>query len=92
MQNILMHMWIVSWGQQKSFLYACKSLYFLFIFYFRDSVCYFKKINENKIKYLQMTVLYTKYKAENNAVWTIYVKYGQKNLPRGLEIWVWNPV
>ncbi len=30
-----------------------------------------------------MTVLYTKYKAENNALWTIYVKYG-------LEIWVWN--
>ncbi len=29
-------------------------------------------------KYLQMTVLYTKYKAENNAVWTIYVKYGPK--------------
>ncbi len=33
---------------------------------------------KNKIKNLQMTVLYTKYKAENNAVWTIYVKYGQK--------------
>ncbi len=25
-----------------------------------------------------MTVLYTKYKAENNALWTIYVKYGLK--------------
>ncbi len=23
-----------------------------------------------------MTVLYTKYKAENNALWAIYVKYG----------------
>ncbi len=29
-------------------------------------------------KYLQMTVLYTKYKAENNALWTIDVKYGLK--------------
>ncbi len=25
-----------------------------------------------------MTVIYTKYKAENSAVWTIYVKYGTK--------------
>ncbi len=25
-----------------------------------------------------MTILYTKYKAENNAVWTSYVKYGLK--------------
>ncbi len=40
-----------------------------------------------------MTVLYTKYKAENNAPWTIYVKCGLK-IPR--EVWkfesgkVWN--
>ncbi len=25
-----------------------------------------------------MSVLYTKYKGENNALWTIYVKYGLK--------------
>ncbi len=40
-----------------------------------------RKINEKnlrKYKYLQMTVLYTKYKAENNALWTIYVNYGLK--------------
>ncbi len=29
-----------------------------------------------------MTVLYTKYKAENNALWTIYVKYGLKSTER----------
>ncbi len=62
---------------QKSFLCAYKSLYFFllfFIFYFRDSVgCHFK-INSAK-KYLHMTVLYTKYKAENNALLTIYAKY-----------------
>ncbi len=40
-----------------------------------------------------MTVLYTKYKAENNAVWTIYVKYDLKIYR---EVWkfesgkVWN--
>ncbi len=28
-----------------------------------------------KITYLQMTILFTKYKAENNALWTIYVNY-----------------
>ncbi len=36
-----------------------------------------KKPWENK-KYLQMTVLYAKYEAENNALWTICVKYGLK--------------
>lgn len=36
-----------------------------------------------------MTVIYTKYNAENNFVRTIYVKYGVKNIQRGLEIWVW---
>ncbi len=35
-----------------------------------------------------MTVLCIKYKAEKNALSTIYVKYGL-NLPRDLEIWVW---
>ncbi len=40
-----------------------------------------------------MTVLYTKYKAENNALWNIYVKYGLKI---NSEVWkfesrkVWN--
>ncbi len=40
-----------------------------------------------------MTVLYTKYKAENNAPWTIFVKYGLKIYQ---EVWkfesgkVWN--
>ncbi len=48
-----MHMWIVSRRHKKSFLCACKSLYFLFIYYFlqyiRDSVCcHFEKINEKK--------------------------------------------
>ncbi len=37
---------------------------------------------------IKNTVLYTKYKAENNALWTIYVKYGLK-IYRVLEIWVW---
>lgn len=36
-----------------------------------------------------MTVIYTKYNAENNFVRTIYVKYGVKNIQRGLKIWVW---
>ncbi len=46
-----------------------------------------------KWKYLKMTVLYTKYKAENNALWTIYVTYGLKIYR---EVWkfesgkVWN--
>ncbi len=31
---------------------------------------------ENKNIYWRL--LYTKYKAENNALWTIYVKYGRK--------------
>ncbi len=36
-------------------------------------------LQENqKKKFLQMTVLYSKYKAENNALWTNYVKYGLK--------------
>ncbi len=70
---------------QKSFLCACKSLYLYF--YFRGSVCslvcfyHSKNINEKppeKYKYLQMTVMYTKYKAENCSVWTIYVKYVPK--------------
>ncbi len=40
-----------------------------------------------------MTVIHTKYKAENSSVWTIYVKYGPK-IHR--EVWkfesgkVWN--
>ncbi len=48
---------------------------------------------KKKQKYLQMTVLYTKYKAENNALLTIYVKYGLKIYR---EVWkfesekVWN--
>ncbi len=60
--------------------------------------CHFKKINEKKplrkyFFFLQMTVLYTKYEAENNALWTIYVKYGLKIY---WEVWkfesgkVWN--
>ncbi len=32
MQNIPMHVWIVSWGHKKSFLCACKSLYFFIYF------------------------------------------------------------
>ncbi len=51
-----------------------QNIFYLFIIL--GTPCYFKK---NKIKkYLQMTVLYTKYKAENNAVWTIFVKYDLK--------------
>ncbi len=35
--------------------------------------------NPEKIKiFTDDCVLYTNYKAENNAVWTIYVKYGLK--------------
>ncbi len=50
---------------QKSFLCACSHL---------------KKINVKKKtkKYLEMTIIYIKNKAENSAVWTIYVKYGLK--------------
>ncbi len=46
-----------------------------------------------KLKYVQMTTIYTKYKAENNALLTIYVKYGLKIY---WEVWkfelgkVWN--
>ncbi len=94
MQNIPMHMWIVSlW--HKSFLCACKSLYFIFIiFYFRDCVI-FKKINEKPWENKNITddcVLYTNYKAENNAVWTIYVKYGLKSTERfeNLSLEKWN--
>ncbi len=41
-----------------------------------------KKIND------KISLLHTKHKAENSAVWTVYVKYGLK----GLEIWVWKSV
>ncbi len=77
-----MRMWIVSRGLKKVCVHV-KVCFFLFYYYFKDSVgCLFKKINEKtlwKYKYLQMTVLYTKYKAENNAL-KIYW---------GLEIWAW---
>lgn len=43
------------------------------------------KKRENE-KYLQMTVLYTNYNAEDNAVRTIYVKHGLKNVQIDLEI------
>ncbi len=79
-------MWIVSWLKKK-FMYCV----YMYVF------CHFKKINEKKpwenIFFLQMTVLYTKYKAENNALWAIYVKYGLKIY---WEVWkvesvkVWN--
>ncbi len=67
---------------QKSFLCMQKSL--------RENQC---KKKWKKYKYLQMTIIYTKYKAENSAVWAIYVKYGLKIY---WEVWkfesgkVWN--
>ncbi len=77
MQNIPMHMWIVSHGRKKV---SCVHVKVGIFDYFMDSVCcHLEKINEKtqrKYKYVQMNVLYTKYKAENNALWTIYVKYG----------------
>ncbi len=35
-------------------------------------------LRENQWKNIYRRLLYTKYKAENNALWTIYVKYGLK--------------
>ncbi len=50
--------------QHISCVHAEVCIFILFLFYFRVTAwwCHFEK-------------LYTKYKAENNAVWTIYVKY-----------------
>ncbi len=55
---------------QKSFLCACKSLYFYFFILRALYVVTLRKFMKKlrKYKYLQMTVLYTKYKAENNVV------------------------
>ncbi len=58
---------------------SCWLLLLLLIFSYFIYVVTLRKSMKNILgKYLQMTVLYTKYKAENNAVWTIYVKYGLK--------------
>ncbi len=59
---------------------------FIILFYLR--ALYVVTSRQSTIKYLQMTLLYTKHAAENSAVWTVYVKYGLK----GLEIWVWKSV
>ncbi len=48
-----------------------------------------KSLRENKCN-LQMTIIYTKYEAENSAVWTIYVKYGPKiywEVWKSMEFW-----
>ncbi len=86
MQKMPIRMWIVSRGHNK-----VKSV-FLLLFYFRDDVgCHFKKINENKNIYRWL--YYTKYKAEYNALLTIYAKYSPKIY---WEVWkfesgkVWN--
>ncbi len=97
MQNIAMYMWIVSRGHKKvscvhvnvGIIYLFFILGTLYVVTLRKSM---KKPWENKNIYRWL--LYTKYKAENNALWTIYVKYGLKIYR---EVWkfersgkVWN--
>ncbi len=84
MQNITVHMWIVSWGYKNVSCVHVKSVFIYLFFILGTLYVVTLRKSMKKNTFTDDCTIY-QYKAENNALWTIYVKYGLKIYR---EVWI----